>query len=76
MSAWTKGLLAGAISGAAGGIVNAFSAIGIAPESFNLHASRGFKNVLLMMLISAVCTAILGAAFYLKQSPLPNLSGK
>ena len=76
MSIWTRGIFAASISGAAGGIVNAFSAIGIAPESFNLHAARGFKNVLYLMAISAVCSAILGLAFYLKQSPLPSVSGK
>lgn len=81
MTVWTRGILAALISGAAGGIVNAFSAIGIAPESFNLHAARGFKNVLYLMAISAVCTAILGVAFYFKTSPLPPappqmLSGK
>lgn len=75
MSTWTKGILAAGISGCAGGIVNAFSAIGIAPESFNLHAARGFKNTLILMGISAVFSGVLGLALYFKQSPLP-VSGK
>ena len=78
MSNWVKGICAAAISGASGGIVNAFSAIGIAPESFNLHAGLGLHNTLKMLGVGSVLSAILGVAWYFKQSPLPpaNSSGK
>lgn len=76
MSVWSKGLLAGAISGCAGGVLNTFAAIGIAPESFNLKPGIGFKHTLILMAIGAVLTGIIGVAAYLQKSPLPNLSGK
>lgn len=70
MSVWSKGLLAGAVSGAAGGVMNVFAAIGIAPESFNLHAH--FHNTLGLLGIGALCSAIIGVAAYLQKSPLPS----
>ncbi len=66
---WLKGLAAAAISGAANGVTTGFAAIGIDPGHFNLDA--GFKHTVYLGGISAALSAILGAAFYLKQSPLP-----
>lgn len=59
---WLKGLVAAIIGGAA----NSVTLIIVDPVTFNLQA--GLKNVL------AVCatSAILSAAMYLKQSPLPR----
>jgi hypothetical protein len=34
---WLRGLIAAAISGAAGGILTGFASIGISPEHFNLQ---------------------------------------
>lgn len=60
---WLKGLLAAVISSAA----SAASLILVDPEHFNpLHG--GFRDLGLAALVSAVS----GAVFYLKQSPVPN----
>ncbi len=67
---WAKGLLAAAIAGAANGIITGFAAVGIAPDKFNLQA--GFHNTLAIAAVSAVMSAIIGVAAYLKQSPLPG----
>lgn len=67
---WLKGLAAASISGAANGVVTGFAAIGIDPEKFNLAA--GFHYTLAIGFLSAALSGILGAALYLKQSPLPS----
>jgi hypothetical protein len=67
---WLKGLAAASISGAANGVVTGFAAIGIDPEKFNLAA--GFHHTIAIGCISAALSGILGAAMYLKQSPLPS----
>ncbi len=66
---WLKGLLAAAIAGAANGVITGFAAVGIDPSHFNLQA--GFRNTLAIAAISAVMSALIGVAAYLKQSPLP-----
>lgn len=74
MTAWTKGMLASGISGAAGGVVNAFSAIGIAPQTFNLHPGVGLHSTLLFSGAGAIMSAILGLGMYLAKSPLPGVN--
>lgn len=64
-------MLAAGISGAAGGVVNAFSAIGIAPQTFNLRPGIGIHNTLFMAGAGALLSAILGLVMYLTKSPLP-----
>ena len=66
---WFRGLLAAAISGAANGIVTGFAAIGVAPEQFNL--TQGVGKTFILAGVSALMSAVLGLAMYLKQSPLP-----
>ncbi|MHB8413279.1 MAG: hypothetical protein ACYDDI_15225 [Candidatus Acidiferrales bacterium] len=66
---WLKGAAAAGISGGANGIVTGFAAIGIDPDHFNLAA--GIHHTLEIGGISAVLSAILGVALYLRQSPLP-----
>lgn len=66
---WLKGLLAAAIAGAANGVITGFAAVGIDPSHFNLQA--GFRNTLAIAGVSAVMSALIGVAAYLKQSPLP-----
>lgn len=73
MNAWIKGMLAAGISGAAGGVVNAFSAIGIAPQTFNLHPGVGLHSTLQMAGAGAILSAALGLAMYLMKSPLPGV---
>ena len=58
---WLHGLGAAAITGGA----SALTAGMIDPETFNLQT--GWKNVGML----AAVNAVLGAAAYLKQSPLP-----
>jgi len=67
---WIKGLVAATIAGAANGVITGFAAVGIDPNHFNLQA--GLKPTLAIAGISALMSALIGAAAYLKQSPLPN----
>ena len=66
---WAKGLAAASIAGAANGVITGFAAVGIDPNHFNLQA--GLKSTLAIAGVSAVMSALIGAAAYLKQSPLP-----
>ena len=67
---WLRGIVAAAISGAAGGILTGFAAVGIDPQHFNLQAGTGatFRIALAASLINAV----IGVAAYLQKSPLPT----
>ncbi len=67
---WLKGLIAATVSGGANGLTTGFTAMGVDPEHFNLQ-SRGIGNTLLLAGASALMASILGAAAYLKQSPVP-----
>jgi hypothetical protein len=70
LEVWIKGLLAAAIAGAANGVITGFAAVGIDPNTFNLQA--GFAATLKIAAVSAAMSALIGAAAYLKQSPLPG----
>ncbi len=70
LEVWLKGLLAAAIAGAANGIITGFAAVGIDPGHFNLQA--GLRPTLAIAGASAMMSAIIGTAAYLKQSPLPD----
>ena len=67
---WLKGLLAAAISGASGGVLTGFAAVGIDPAHFNLQAGTG--ATLRIGMAAAFINAVIGAAAYLQKSPLPN----
>lgn len=62
VSKWIKGLASAIIGAAANGVTVVIAA----PESFNL--GEGLPKLLSVMAVSA----ILAAAMYLKQSPLPE----
>ncbi|MGH9358210.1 MAG: hypothetical protein ACRD4Q_00035 [Candidatus Acidiferrales bacterium] len=64
LHAWLKGLMAAVISSAA----NSISVLVADPQHFNPGAAGGFRNLGLVALVSA----IVGAALYLKQSPVPK----
>ena len=66
---WFKGLLAAAISGAAGGILTGFAAVGIDPQHFNLQAGMG--ATFRIGFAAALINAVIGVAAYLQKSPLP-----
>jgi hypothetical protein len=66
---WLKGLLAAAISGAAGGILTGLAAVGIDPQHFNLQAGAG--ATMRIGAAAALINAIIGVAAYLQKSPLP-----
>jgi hypothetical protein len=72
---WAKGLLAASIAGAANGVITGFAAVGIDPSHFNLQS--GLRPTLAIAAVSAAMSGLIGAAAYLKQSPLPseNLNG-
>lgn len=63
---WLKGLIAAVIGGAA----NALTMVIVDPLNFNLN--EGVNNLLTV----ATTSAIVAAAMYLKQSPLPNSEGQ
>ena len=67
---WLKGLLAAAISGAAGGVLTGFAAVGIDPQHFNLQAGMG--ATLRIAGAAALINAVIGVAAYLQKSPLPQ----
>jgi len=71
---WLKGLLAAIISGSANGVVTAYSLLGIDSEHFNLNT--GLHNVLQVAGSVAVISGFLGAAMYLRQSPVPGEASK
>ena len=67
---WVKGIAAAGIAGGANGVITGFAAVGIDPAHFNLQA--GLHSTLAIAGVSALMSAIIGIAAYLKQSPLPQ----
>ena len=67
---WLKGILAAAISGAAGGVLTGFAAVGIDPQHFNLQAGMGATTRI--GAAAALINAVIGVAAYLQKSPLPS----
>lgn len=68
MNVWQKGVVAAAISGAAGGVSTGLASIGISPEHFNFQEPNLLFKV---MATAAVINAVIGIAAYIKQSPIP-----
>jgi hypothetical protein len=69
---WLKGVVAAAISGAAGGILTGIAAVGIDPQHFNLQS--GMHETLRMGAAAAIINSIIGVAGYLQKSPMPSSS--
>ena len=67
---WLKGLVAAAISGAAGGVLTGFAAVGIDTAHFNLQV--GIGATLRIGMAAALINAVIGVAAYLQKSPLPE----
>ncbi len=67
---WLRGIVAAAISGAAGGILTGFAAVGIDPQHFNLAA--GIGATMRIGAAAALINAVIGVAAYLQKSPLPE----
>jgi hypothetical protein len=67
---WLKGLLAAAISGAAGGVLTGLAAVGIDPQHFNLQS--GIGATCRIGAAAALINAVIGVAAYLQKSPLPS----
>ena len=67
---WHKGIAAAGIAGGANGVITGFAAVGIDPQHFNLQA--GLHSTLAIAGVSALISAVIGVAAYLKQSPLPG----
>lgn len=70
MHIWIRGMLAAAISGASGGILTGFAAVGIDPQHFNLQA--GIGSTMRIGLAAAIINSVIGVAAYLQKSPLPS----
>jgi len=67
---WLKGMAAAGISGAAGGVLTGFAAVGIDPQHFNLQA--GIAATFRIGAAAALINAVIGVATYLQKSPLPD----
>jgi len=67
---WLRGIFAAAISGAAGGVLTGFAAVGIDPQHFNLQSGTG--ATLRIGAAAAFINAVIGVAAYLQKSPLPE----
>ena len=67
---WLRGILAAAISGASGGVLTGFAAVGIDPQHFNFQA--GIGSTMRIGLAAAAINAVIGVAAYLQKSPLPS----
>jgi hypothetical protein len=70
LQTWFRGIAAAGIAGGANGVITGFAAVGIDPQHFNLQA--GLHSTLAIAGVSALMSAIIGVAAYLKQSPLPS----
>lgn len=70
LEVWLKGILAAAVSGAAGGVLTGLAAAGIDPQHFNLQTGTG--ATLRIAAAAALINAVIGVAAYLQKSPLPN----
>jgi len=70
MQIWLRGIFAAAISGAAGGVLTGFAAVGIDPQHFNLAA--GIGATMRIGAAAALINAVIGVAAYLQKSPLPG----
>jgi hypothetical protein len=70
---WIKGIFAAGISGAAGGVLTGFAAVGIDPQHFNLQA--GMAATFKIAVAAALINAVIGVAAYLQKSPLPPAPG-
>jgi hypothetical protein len=67
---WFRGIVAAGISGASGGVLTGFAAVGIDPQHFNLQA--GIGATLRIAAAAALINAVIGVAAYLQKSPLPS----
>jgi len=67
---WLRGIVAAAITGAAGGVLTGLAAVGIDPQHFNLKA--GMAATLRIAAAAALINAVIGVAAYLQKSPLPS----
>lgn len=67
---WLKGAIAAAISGAAGGVLTGFAAVGIDPHHFNFQTGMG--ATFRIAAAAALINAVIGVAAYLQKSPLPS----
>jgi hypothetical protein len=67
---WLKGIIAAAVSGAAGGVLTGFAAVGIDPQHFNLQA--GSTATMHIAAAAALINSVIGVAAYLQKSPLPD----
>jgi hypothetical protein len=70
--AWVYGLAAAFVQGGAAALAATMTASLIAPEKFNL--GEQLRNFLSMAGVTFVVSGVLGAAGYLKQSPLPPIT--
>lgn len=66
---WVYGLVSAFVGGGAASISTGLTAIGVAPESFNL--SSGLHKTLVLMGATFLVNGIIAGAAYLKDHPAP-----
>lgn len=72
--AWRYGLVSAAIGGGASSIHTAIAMLVAAPKELNFNEHLG--KTLVTILAIGIVNAVMFAAAFLKQSPLPPLEGK
>jgi hypothetical protein len=63
-------MIAAAVSGASGGVLTGFAAVGIDPQHFNLQT--GMHSTVHIAGAAAAINSLIGVAAYLQKSPLPD----
>lgn len=72
-SKWLYGLGSAFIGGGASAVISGLTAMGFAPDKFNLTDLQGFLRLLGLTAANFVVSGIFSAFFFLRQSPLPPL---
>lgn len=70
---WLYGLGSAFIGGGAAAVTSGLTAMGFAPDKFNLSNSSGVWHLLGLMFANFIVSGFLSTFFYLRQSPLPPL---
>lgn len=68
---WLYGLTSAFIGGGSAAVISGITAMGFAPDKFNLTDLRGTLHLLGLVLVNFLVSGIFSAFFYLRQSPLP-----
>lgn len=68
---WLYGLSSAFIGGGASAVTSGITAMGFAPDKFNLTDMSGALRLLALVFVNFVVSGIFSTFFFLRQSPLP-----